>query len=317
MLLSELVDKYIAYSTLRPASSLHYMGVMKAFIAVVGNKDIRELTVEDAMRFRGVILGRAKPVTFNNYRRHLVVMIHFAIEIEWMRANPFQKIKPVRVSIKSKKTVELPLIERVLLLLETEESLSETSPHSSKFHPQWFWRAVVLTFFSTGMRLRQLVELRWKDINHDLMQITLRSEGSKSTREWTIPMPALIYSELLDLREKTRYLSGGKNIINQQVFNLPLFSKFKKQFVRDEMTEENVQAFFKRMSNNLGQPISSHRLRHTTATLLVKQYNDLKNIQALLGHTNIRTTLEYVEEDIESMRMMVDGLTVGRPTKKN
>lgn len=311
MLLSELVEKYTTYTALRPASVTCYMGCMKTFIAIVGDKNIGELVVEDAIKFREAILGRAKPVTFNNYRRHLVVMINFAIENDWMSVSPFSKIKPVRVLKKPKKTVDLPLIERVLLLLETEESLAEVSPHSSKFHPQWFWRAVVLTFFSTGMRLRQLVELRWKDINFELRQITLRAEGSKNSREWNIPMPALIYDELLNIWGKAKNLSGGKNIMNQQVFNLPLFSKFKRHFVRNETTEENVQAFFKRMSKNLGQPISSHRLRHTTATLLMRRFNDPKAIQILLGHTNLSTTLEYVEVDVATMRKMVDGLTVG------
>lgn len=309
MVLSELAEKYVEYTILRPPSIRHYVWVMKTLIIAVGDIEINDLTTEEIIKYRNIILARAKPITFNNYRQHIVVMINFAIANGWIKVNPFAKIKPIRTPKKPKKTVEISLIERVLVLLETASSLSESSPHC-QFQPQWFWRVVVLTFYSTGMRLRQLVELRWKDINHELGQITLRVEGSKTAREWTIPMPALIRDEMLELWCKTKELSGGKNISNQQVFNLPLFSKFKKRFVGNEMGEGNVQAFFKRVSRVLGERISSHRLRHTTATTLVKKYNDLKSIQMLLGHANIRTTLEYVEEDVESMRNMVDGLTL-------
>ena len=308
MVLSDLAEKYVEYTILRPPSIRHYVWVMKTFTAVVGDIEINDLTTEDIIKYRNIILARAKPITFNNYRQHIVVMINFAIANEWIKVNPFSKIKPIRTPKKPKKTVEISLIEKVLILLEAASGLSESSPHC-QFQPQWFWRVVVLTFYSTGMRLRQLVELRWKDINHELGQITLRVEGSKTSREWTIPMPILIHDELLALRCKTMELSGN-NISDQQVFNLPLFSKFKKRFVKNEMREGNVQAFFKRASKVLGEPISSHRLRHTTATTLVKKHNDLKSIQILLGHASIRTTLEYVEEDIESMRNMVDGLTL-------
>lgn len=310
MRLSELVEKYVAYTVLRPKSSHNYALVMKNFIASVGNKDIRKVTVEDAMGYRDAVLNRAKPITFNNYRQHLAVLFNFAVDNKWIKVSPFAKIKAVRVYKKPKKTVEIPLIQKVLLVLETEAGLERADDENSRFHPQWFWSIAVRLFFFTAMRLRQLVELKWRDLDFEHRHINLRAEGSKTYREWKIPMPAILVDELLELRERTIAARRTRDIYDRQVFCLPLFSRYRKQFVRDEMIEDNVHAFFKRMSKVAGQSISAHRLRHTTATIIVNEHKDLKNAQKLLGHTDIRTTLEYVEENLDNMRVLLDSLSI-------
>lgn len=311
MRLSELVEKYVEYTVLRPKSIHNYELVMKNFIALVKDKDIRKVTVEDAKDYRDAVLNRAKPITFNNYRQHLAVMFNFAVDNKWIKANPFAKIKSVRVHKKPKKTVAIPLIQKALLAMETEASLENADDKNSRFHPQWFWSIVVRLFFFTAMRLRQLVELRWRDIDFEHRRINLRAEGSKTGREWEIPLPAILVDDLLKLRERTIEARQTRDIYDRQVFSLPLFSRYRKRFVRDEMIESNVQAFFKRMSKVVGQPISAHRLRHTTATIIVNEHKDLKNAQKLLGHTDIRTTLEYVEENLDNMRVLVDSLSIG------
>ena len=309
MRLSELVEKYLAYTVLRPKSSHNYELVMKNFIASAGDKDIRHVTSDDAMTYRDEVLNRAKPVTFNNYRQHLVVLFNFAVDNKWMKANPFAKIKPIRVYKKPKKTVDLPLIEKVLQVLKGESGL-ETDKEPGRFNPQWFWEIAVRLFFFTGMRLRQLVELEWRDIDFENRCINLRAEGSKTYREWKIPLPAMMEDDFRLLRARTIEARGTRDIYDRQVFCLPLFSWYRKQFVNDEMVEDNVHAFFKRMSKVVGQPISAHRLRHTTATIIVNQHSDLKSAQRLLGHTDIRTTLEYVEESLDNMRTLLDSLRI-------
>lgn len=310
MRLSELVEKYLAYTVLRPKSAQNYELVMKNFTRSVGSdKDIRQISVEDALAFRDAVLNRAKPVTFNNYRQHLVVLFNFAVENKWRTTNPFAKIKAVRVYKKPKKTVPRPLIEKVLVVLDAEGNLEEACG-SGRFHPQWFWEIVVKLFFHTGMRLRQLIELKWRDIDLEHLSITLRSEGSKTYREWKIPLPALLVDDFKDIQERTIEARRTKDIYDAQVFCLPLFSRYRVQFKNDEMVEDNIHAFFKRMAKEVGQPISAHRLRHTTATIIVNERKNLKGAQILLGHADIRTTLEYVEQDLDDMRILLDSLTI-------
>ena len=67
--------------------------------------------------------------------------------------------------------------------------------------------------------------------------------------------------------------------------------------------------FFKRLSKQLAGKVSSHRLRHTMATQLAKGPNrDLKALQQVLGHTNLKTTLEYVHPELEQLRSFLNQL---------
>ena len=56
-------------------------------------------------------------------------------------------------------------------------------------------------------------------------------------------------------------------------------------------------------------PVSAHRMRHTVATELTRgDRPDVQAVAALLGHTDIRTTLRYAHTDTAQMRRLLTGL---------
>ena len=75
------------------------------------------------------------------------------------------------------------------------------------------------------------------------------------------------------------------------------------------MTGEHVATMFKRLSKRFDRPVSAHRIRHTTATEMVRNTENIKLVQEILGHTDLRTTFMYVEADIGSMRHLMGGMT--------
>lgn len=92
-------------------------------------------------------------------------------------------------------------------------------------------------------------------------------------------------------------------IRNQQVFNITLFNH---NYEGKRMSSDQVTGYFKRASKRYHVKISPHRFRHTFATQVANQGGqNLKHLQNMLGHTNIKTTLGYVQSDTESMRTMV------------
>lgn len=73
------------------------------------------------------------------------------------------------------------------------------------------------------------------------------------------------------------------------------------------MGVDRVSNVFEYISKRIGIQISPHRFRHTPGTNLMKQPDrNLHLVKKLLGHTDIRTTLEYVEPDINSMKNPLD-----------
>ncbi len=66
----------------------------------------------------------------------------------------------------------------------------------------WFWLTVVNTLRYTGMRLNQLLHLRLKDVCPEEKWIDLRAEGSKTHREWRIPVARQLQPQLQRLLDE-------------------------------------------------------------------------------------------------------------------
>lgn len=75
------------------------------------------------------------------------------------------------------------------------------------------------------------------------------------------------------------------------------------------MDHPPLRAFFRRVSRECGFAVSPHRFRHTIATNLMKSPNrNIKMAQDLLGHSTPAVTLEYVETDLDRVRLMLEQL---------
>ncbi|MBL7001100.1 MAG: tyrosine-type recombinase/integrase, partial [Gammaproteobacteria bacterium] len=92
---------------------------------------------------------------------------------------------------------------------------------------------------------------------------------------------------------------------NSQLFNVTLFYD---RYKGEEMSEEQVSGFFRRLSKGLEFNISPHMLRHTMATEMAKT-GQIKTLQQILGHSDISTTMNfYVHPDINQLRSLVNTL---------
>ena len=182
------------------------------------------------------------------------------------------------------------------------------SGRESSYKPGWFWLTVICTFYYTGMRRRQLVNLKYGDLswtNETITGITLRAEGSKTLREWQIPvhpqlanyMKAFIQRSSMELRRDLRP--------SEYLFEVSRFYKRYKDPVNGRMNPTAITGFFKRLSRNTGVAVGAHRFRHTFATTLCNPpgdgFPDVFAVQAILGHTNLQTTRRYVQTKMRSM----------------
>ena len=97
-----------------------------------------------------------------------------------------------------------------------------------------------------------------------------------------------------------------------QVFNITLFNT---KHHGKRMTEEQLSGFFKNLSRKTNIKCSAHRFRHRLATDLVNQKGNIKDVQYLLGHSNVKTTLGYVSTDLHQMRTTLKTTTPILPKK--
>jgi integrase len=210
------------------------------------------------------------------------------------------EVTQVRIPKLKKKTIKVASLEHMLATIERNKE---------QFAPPWFWITVVKVLFFTGIRRQQLLMLKWRDIDFESREIFLSLEGSKTHREWTIPLPNGCYTPLLELKTQTLQLTDADNIQDQPVFRLHLFNP---KFSGFGLTKHQIEGFFKKLSKLSGERISVHRLRHTMATLVAQsgETPDLKSLQYILGHTDIRTTMGYVEPKKEHLARVLDQLSL-------
>lgn len=159
------------------------------------------------------------------------------------------------------------------------------------------FKFAVLISLYTGIRIGELCALQWKDINNGTIKIyktlhRLKDENGKSTifidspktfhSNRTIPIPLFLNTII----ESKRSDSENYVIANESV-----------KIIEPRL----MQIKFKRMTEECGlENVTFHTLRHTFATRCVECGFDIKSLSEILGHSDVKTTLnKYVHSSME------------------
>lgn len=173
--------------------------------------------------------------------------------------------------------IQTPKIEQklpsVLSKEEIKQLLDVTTHKKSKL--------IIKLLYSTGIRVSELVSLKWKDLEPS--QGTAWVRQGKGQKDRLITVSKKLCEELQEIREESQYIFPGQ---------------------KGEMSTRNVQSIIKRAQKkaNIDKEITPHTLRHSFATHLLENGNDLRIIQELLGHSNIQTTQIYTHISSEAKR---------------
>ncbi len=297
----ELVEHFLAFKMLRPQSQKKYESVVALWIKDNGDSIIKDVTRHSAIEWRTLRMSRDKIAasTWNNNVRHLRAIWNVAIDFQYADTNPFKKMT-IAAQIRKKRTISPAAVEMVRRLLEGSKRQHDPL---DRLYPAFFWEAVFETFYQTGMRLSQLLGLKWSDINFEADTILLRAETSKTHREWPIPIAAKLRPILFELQERTLPLRSDISELN--VFNPCLF--MPERYSLQGPTTSQILGIFEYLSDCIGVTISPHRLRHTIATeLMVEPERNVLLVKELLGHTVLSTTMLYVSTPTEAIRNLID-----------
>ncbi|WP_034944740.1 tyrosine-type recombinase/integrase [Erwinia oleae] len=318
MTFEQLMEQYFFSNSVRPATEWSYRKVVRTF-----QRFTRQLPDEIdnrlVLEWRRYVLTELKleACTWNNKVTHMRALFNFGMKngILAHKENPFNKAV-VRTGKKKKKTLSKAQVKTVYRLMdqhhERERLFAQScamSMRANACYPAWFWLAVLDTLSYTGMRQNQLLHVRLCDVNLEERWIDVISEGSKNHREFRVPITSVLYPRLEIVLERS-FAAGAEP--EAQLFNVGRFDlRRKSQPASEERNVEMgiypIRAFFRRISRECRFAVSPHRFRHTVATNLMKSPD--RNIQAvkrLLGHSSLRSTLEYIDEDIDSLRDILE-----------
>ncbi|MFT3819897.1 MAG: tyrosine-type recombinase/integrase [Rubrivivax sp.] len=309
--LQSLLDRYFALRILVSESKRRYELSVRNLARYIGDSpttqpaDIELARIDEAalIGFRDWSLARMKAISLNTERRHLFTLFNAAVSYKMMSENPFRLVPGAPAATIRPKSIPRTSMLDYLRFMDTATTLNARGKAVEVLPPQWFWQALLKTLYFTGMRRRQVVGLRWRDVSFKGEFIVLSAVSSKTRREWCVPLAAELRPALLDLRARTIAVVGP-SIADRQVFCLPLFSAWSSRYVRGEMGAHNLDAFFKRMQRAVPASfdrLSAHMVRHTTATVLANNVPNLKVVQELLGHSSVSTTMNYIHPDLPTI----------------
>ncbi len=235
-------------------------------------------------------------------RNLMSALFHHAMRYEWVDRNP---IKLVRQSAKREKVPD------VFELAELQLLLSKLSVRE---------RTLVLLDAATGLRVSELLALRWRDIDFENLELRVTRSiwhqvvGDCKTEASAKPVPMDEYmaEDLKRWRRQSSY-----PMLDDWVFASPSM-RGQQPYWPDNLMRRYIKPVARAIGIN--KNIGWHTFRHSFGTLLKANGEDVKTVQELLRHANSRITLDVYTQAVNSnkraaqskvVKMMVPGVGHG------
>jgi len=276
--------KTYAMPRLKPSTLRNYVQRYEHHLQpAIGNIAIDTINARVFDRLAASLLGKGlHPKSVNNVLGVLRRMLMSAVEwghlpalplVKWLKMPParFDFLSPLEADALSKATTRAP------------------------------WHLMVLTALHTGLRLGELVALRWADIDLERGQLCVRRSctrgietSPKNNRIRFVPLT----TELRQAFERVPTAERGEHVF--EVLGTP---------VTQAMAWRALQTARKRAGL---RHVGWHVLRHTFASHLVSENVPLVAVQALLGHSDIKMTQRYAHVAPSLLRSSVEQLIYAR-----
>jgi len=281
--LKKFKEEYISFTS-QTHSKKYLSSINLSFnqlLSFTGDVPLKQITTKVSQRFLNHTYMRTKNGAVLYYRT-LKASFSRAIEWEYIKENPFLNIR-------------LPKIEKSFPIFITEHELEIIVGYTdNKILQDLFFTA-----FHTGMRLGELVNLKWIAVDLSRKVITVRNDESfstKSRRERIIPISEKLFSKLFKKYQKG-IMDDSTNYVFQKLKGVKL-------------NQECVSKDFKKAvrKSKLDERIHFHTLRHSFASSLVQKGASIYVVKELMGHGNITTTQIYShlrkENLIDAIRLL-------------
>lgn len=254
---SKYAQQYLEYSRVNKAFSTynrHDRISIARLESHFKDKYVYEITPQMIEKYKAKRLETVSPASVNRELATLKNMFTMAIKWDFVNTNPAKEVRLLK---------EPPGRLRYLKSEEAKALLTVCAGHI---------RPIVVTALNTGMRKGELLKLKWADVDLNNRKITVINAKNNESR--VIPINKTLYQELFSLSERSTgdYVFSDKN-------DRP-YGDVKKSFLT-ALKSAKIEDF------------RFHDLRHTFGSYLVMQGVDVKTVQQVMGHKDIRMTMRY------------------------
>ncbi len=193
--------------------------------------------------------------------------------------------------------VDRPVKDKLLPSVLSEEEMKKLLMATQNIKH----RCIMFLLYSAGLRISELLNLKWNDVDEHRMIIYIRCGKGRKDRITLLSKLALDYlKHYLQLYEPKEWLFEGPG--------------------GGQYSSRSVNHFIHKYCHLAGitRHVSAHTLRHSFATHLLERGTDLRYIQTLLGHESSKTTERYThvtkrgfDKLISPLDNLSQGLTLG------
>ena len=208
----------------------------------------------------------------------------FLLKTGVIENNPALRVRTLKIARKSPTFIEEDKLLQVLNQLKFENNFSDLRS-----------QLILEILYGTGIRLSELMDLRWTAIDFNSKTLKIRGKGNK---ERIIP----VHDALLGLIKKYE-------LIKRHHFEGNLTHDYL--IVSDSGGQSYPMLIYKTVKKYLSlvttqEKKSPHVLRHSFATHLLNKGADLNAIKELLGHTSLNATQVYTHNSLKKLKDVFD-----------
>ena len=225
-------------------------------------KEVVHVTTEDLRGYLNDYQAEsgASKVTVDNIRRILSSFFSWLEEENYIVKSPVRRIHKVKVGKTVKETY-------------TDEALEQMRDHCSNARDL----ALIDLLASTGMRVGELVKLNRSDIDYQNRECIVTGKGDKQRK---------VYFDARTKIHLQKYVNG-RNDTNEALF-VSLLAPYNRLQI------SGVEIRLRQLGRELNIPkVHPHKFRRTLATMAIDKGMPIEQVQHLLGHQSLDTTLQY------------------------
>lgn len=236
---------------------------------------LKQITLEDIHSYLYYMRSENNSKATTVARKLSTIRIFFAYmtEEKFIDVNPAQNLKNPKLERRQPKYLTLEESQKLLQITANDENKNSIRDY-----------AIITLFLNCGMRLSELVGINIKDIRFDECKMTVIGKGNKERTIYLNNACMKALKDYLAVRPKEKIKEQDKDA---------LFLSSRLERISKRTVQYVVERELKRAGLDTTK-YSTHKLRHTAATLMYQYGNvDIRALQELLGHESISTTEIY------------------------
>lgn len=261
----EYMDMFISAKRIEGCSErtlAYYKATIEHMLSIIVTP-LRQVNTDDLRAYLAEyqLINNCSKTTVDNIRRNLSSFFSWLEAEDYIIKSPIRRIHKIRTGSKVKETLSEECIER----------LRDSCLHIRDL-------AIIDFLYSTGIRVGELVNLNISDINFEEKECIVYGKGNKQRK---------VYFDAKAKVHLKRYLEQRND------YNEALFVTLDSPFERLKISGVEIRLRKLGRLASLDQRVHPHKFRRSMATRAIDKGMPIEQVQKLLGHQQIDTTMHY------------------------